>query len=148
MSDFSFKNIENELSVTGRVAMATPGKILDEVQNDWNNNKSKLLTTTVESAAIGFATAIAFKSAPGAAILATGLLAGLGVISKTAPMFGEAWGANSDAQRDSIANKFSSDFGKTGATIVEGLPGFALGEKQAPSHWHARKPCRISLIEI
>ncbi|MBI2810702.1 MAG: hypothetical protein HYX67_07740 [Candidatus Melainabacteria bacterium] len=129
MSDFSFKNIENELSVTGRVALATPGKILDEVQNDWAHDKTKLFTTTVESAAIGFATAIAFKSAPGAALLATSVLAGLGVISKTAPMFGDAWNANSDAQRDSLVNKFSSDFGRTGATIAEGLPGFALGGK-------------------
>lgn len=129
MSDFSFKNIENELSVTGRVALATPGKILDEIQNDWKNDKTKLLTTTLESAAIGFATAIAFKSAPGAAILATGVLAGLGVISKTAPMFGSAWNANTDAQRDLLVNKYSADFGRTGATITEALPGFALGGK-------------------
>ena len=129
MSDFSFKNIENELSVTGRVALATPGKIFDEIQNDWAHDKTKLFTTTIESAAIGFATAIAFKSAPGAAILATSVLAGLGVISKTAPMFGGAWNANTEAQRDSLVNKYSADFGRTGATIVEGLPGFALGGK-------------------
>ncbi len=131
MSDFSFKNIENEFNVAGRVALATPGAILDEVQKDWTNNKSKLLTTTVESGVIGYATGIAFKSAPAAAILATGVLAGIGVISKAAPMFGDAWSANTDAQRDSLVNKYSSDFGKTGATMAEGLPGFMLGGKAA-----------------
>lgn len=131
MSDFSFKNIENEFNVAGRVALATPGAILDEVQKDWANDKTKLLTTTLESAAIGYATGFAFKSAPAAAILATGVLAGLGVISKTAPMFGDAWNANSDGQRDSLVNKYSTDFGRTGATIGEGLPGFMLGGKAA-----------------
>lgn len=131
MSDFSFKNIENEFNVAGRVALATPGAILDEVQKDWATNKTKLLTTTLESAAIGYATGFAFKSAPAAALLATGVLAGIGVISKTAPMFGDAWNANSDAQRNSLVNKYSLDFGKTGATMAEGLPGFMLGGKAA-----------------
>lgn len=131
MSDFCFKNIENEFNVASRVALATPGAILDEVQKDWATDKSKLLATTVESAVIGYATAFAFKSAPAAALLTTGVLAGIGVISKTAPMFGNAWNANTDAQRDSLVNKYSADFGKTGATIAEGLPGFAVGGKAA-----------------
>ncbi len=131
MSDFSFKNIENEINVGGRVAMATPGAILDEIQNDWAHNKSKLLTTTLESAAVGFVAGIAFKSAPAAAIMATGLVAGLGLITKTAPMFGNAWNANSEEQRNSLVNKYSTDFGQTGATMVEAMPGLMLGGKAA-----------------
>jgi hypothetical protein len=127
MTEISFKNIENEVNVAGRVAMAAPSAMLDEVQNDWNHNNSKLVTTTLESAAIGFATGFAFKSAPAAAILATSVLAGIGFISKTAPMFGNAWNANSDAQRDSLVNKYSTDFGQTGATMLEAMPGFMLG---------------------
>ncbi|HEY9678604.1 MAG TPA: hypothetical protein V6C76_11375 [Drouetiella sp.] len=130
MSDIG-KHIDNELNVAGRVADATPGKILDELQNDWNNNKSKLVATTLESAAIGFAFGAAYKAAPLATTLAAGVMTGLGVLDKAAPMVKGAWNADSEEQRSMLTNQFSSDFGRTGATMVEGLPGFAIGGKAA-----------------
>jgi len=129
MSDFG-QHLENELSVTGKVIAGAPSAIWNEISNDWQNDKGKLAERGLISAGIGFAATVALRRSPVVAgLIGTGLLAVQGIrgLVATGQLFGDAWDANTAAERDAVAKSADAGIGKEGALWAETLPGMIAG---------------------
>lgn len=125
----TWSHIENEFSVAGKSLADAPSAFVNELQDDWKNHKGQLLLKNAEAFALGAGMAIAFKAAPMATLVGTGLPAGYAGLRTVVPAVGEAWNANTEDQRNALGIKYGGILGHTSATIVETAPGLILGGK-------------------
>lgn len=142
MSDFG-QHITNELSVTGKILAATPGAFLEEVAKDWKpENRGQLIKANAMVGLLSVGTTIAFKAAPTAYLIGLGAVAGYEVLAHTVPIISNAWNANTDTQRNSLADLYSKQFGRMGATMVDTAPGFIVGTGVGLAAWNRSETLR------
>jgi hypothetical protein len=129
VTDF-FKGLENETVVGARVLSGAPQAIIDEVANDWNNNRTKLLTNVAVSAGIGLGAELLLGRSPvlaSTALTAFGVYQGGKYLMHSGEFMGKAWDASTKQDRDALVNSSLTSIGKEGAFMLEGAGGFAAG---------------------
>lgn len=124
------KGIKNEASVLGQVLSDAPGAIWDEVKNDWQHHRGKMLTKEGISLAVGVGTGIALSRSSFLVKGVLGLLAGYQgyhLLSSTGAVIGRAWHADSERYQHALAREATVGLSKAGADLLETTPAFMLG---------------------
>lgn len=123
------QQIGNVLDVSWRTASSTPSAFINELADDFSKRTSQVVAHFGEGVAIGAVGTVLLKVpkvAPAVAALGA-IYMGYQAVTGGSDFINKASTADSDAQREALAQTSAHKFGGNLAAFVESAPGMALG---------------------
>src|SRR6202008_2442922 len=117
------QGLQNEAHVWSQAVSKLPDAVGQQLLDDVQNNKTKLILENVAAAGIG----LVLKRSPLAAATALANIALLTLGYDAIKIGTQAWAASSDEQPDKISDEARRMFGGHASTLLESSAGLALG---------------------
>lgn len=121
---------ENNIAVAGKVLPSLHTAVWDELSNDWQNHRTETLTKVGVAAGLGVGIGVLCSRAP---VLGREIMAVLGateltrITGSSIKLIQMAAQADTEQQRDAVANYARKGIASEGALLVETLPGALIG---------------------